>query len=228
MRKHLVLVRAGDKSLHPQWMEPDRNWDLALSYYGHYPERFKDQYDILHLFKGSKWSGIADFVRRHEPLLADYELIWLPDDDLFCNCATIHQFFELCRHLKFTIAQPALTPYSHYSWPITVSQPDTIARVTDFVEIMAPCFNGATWPLFKDTFSENESGFGLEWLWKKIALQHGVFNFGIVDATPIYHTRPVGGAGHGGCSSNPMQEMRELLEKFDLRCTQPKTLKRIT
>jgi len=226
MRKNLVLLRGGDKSLHPQWLGPDRSWDLALSYYGDDPGRFKDQCDILHHYKGSKWQGIADFVRLNGALIAGYEYLWLPDDDLWCQCATINQFFELCRQFDFTIAQPSLTTNSYYSWPITLTQADATARVTDFVEIMAPCFKVATWHWFKDTLAENSSGFGLEWVWKDIAIRHGVFNFGIIDATPVFHTRPVGSAGHGG-GMNPMDELHQLLKKFNLSFTQPETLKTI-
>lgn len=197
-RENLVLVRAGDKSLHPQWLSNDRNWDLIVSYYGDFPERYKNQYDYLHCFKGSKWEGVTDFIENNAHLISQYEYMWLPDDDLFCNAETIDYFFNLCKTLDFTIAQPALTSYSFYSWPITIQVKQIIARQTNFVEIMAPCFRVRYLKCFSKYFGENTSGFGYEWLWEKIAKKENIFNFGIIDATPIFHTRKVGQAGHGG------------------------------
>src|SRR2546423_553078 len=43
VRRNLVIVRAGDTSLHENWLAGpvDRNWDLIVSYYGDDPERFR-------------------------------------------------------------------------------------------------------------------------------------------------------------------------------------------
>jgi len=226
-RKNLVLVRAGDKSLHPQWLSDDRNWDLAVSYYGSFPDRFKDQFDILHCFKGSKWEGITDFIENNTHLISQYEYLWLPDDDLFCNAETINNFFRLCKALNFTIAQPALTPYSFYTWPITIKDEEAIARQTNFIEIMAPCFRVSDLKCFSRYFGENTSGFGYEWLWESIAKKEKIFNFGIVDATPVFHTRQVGKAGHGGAKKEPTIEEKDLLEKFTLNKFSPSSLKKV-
>lgn len=227
MNKNLVVVRAGDKSLHPQWLDPRRNWDIAVSYFGNHPERYIDQYDHLHLFKGSKWQGLHHFVQCNGDLISQYEYVWFPDDDLWANYETLNHFFDLCAQLNLTLAQPALTEYSFYAWPITLRQRSLAVRLTDFVEIMAPCFKVSVFDHFKATFGENSSGFGLEWLWKKIAIEQHALRFGIVDATPIFHTRKVGSAGHGGSTSGPHQEMADLLRRHGLQATQPVTLQSI-
>ncbi len=224
-RNNLVLVRAGDRSLHPQWLSNNRNWDLIVSYYGDFPERYKDQYDFLHCFKGSKWEGIDNFIGSNASLIDQYEYLWLPDDDLFCNAETINNFFKLCKALNFTIAQPALTPYSFYFWPITIQAPACVARQTNFVEIMAPCFRVEHFKKFSRYFGENTSGFGYEWLWENIAQKENIFNFGIVDETPIFHTRAVGSAGHGGAKSNPRAEFSSLFIKFSLNQFEPTNLR---
>lgn len=223
--KNLIVVRAGDKSLHPQWINDQiRNWDIAVSYFGDYPERYKDQYDFLHLFKGSKWQGLANFVNTHDALLKEYDFIWFPDDDLFVTCEVINEFFILCNELDLTIAQPALTTYSHYSWPITLESKSHFFRLTDFIEIMAPCFKQDRFQLFKNTFSLNSSGWGLEWLWSDIAIKNNILKFGILDQTPVFHTRKVGIAAHGGSTASPQDELDELLKKFNLVMTVPKVL----
>lgn len=223
-RNCLILVRAGDRSLHPQWLAPEREWDLAVSYYGDFPERYRGQYDLLHCFKGSKWQGICNFLDTHADLVARYEWLWLPDDDLFCDAATIDRFFAICRAADFTIAQPALTPWSYTSWPITVQDERLLLRQTDFVEIMAPCFAMKHFHLFRPTLSENTSGWGLEWLWSRIAQQSDVFRIGIVDAAPVFHTRPVGSAGHGGSASAPRAEYEDLLRRHGLTPHEPRVI----
>jgi hypothetical protein len=223
--KNLIVVRAGDKSLHPQWLDKNlRNWDLAVSYFGDYPERYKDQYDHLHVCKGSKWQGLSDFVHTQSDLIAKYEYIWFPDDDLLTTCEVINEFFVICKQLDYSITQPALTRYSHFSWDITLENPATDFRQTDFIEIMAPCFKQKTFDLFKGTFEINTSGWGLEWLWRHIALKNDVFKFAIIDKTPIYHTRKVGTAAHGGAIGSPKKEFDALMREYQLTVTQPQVL----
>jgi Protein of unknown function (DUF707) len=224
-KKNLVVVRAGDKSLHPQWIDSRlRNWDIAISYFGDYPERYKEQYDYLHICKGSKWQGLTDFVKNEIDLIDQYEYIWFPDDDLFTSCEVINNFFNLCHQNDLVVAQPALTQYSYYSWDITLEDVNCDYRLTDFVEIMAPCFKKSTFHLFKDTFAINTSGWGLEWLWCDIAQKNGVLNFGIIDKTPVFHTRKVGAAAHGGTSGSPQHEFNTLMQQFNLKYTPPKVL----
>ena len=42
-RRNLVVVRAGDSSLHPGWLAGpgERNFDLVVSYFGDDPAKFK-------------------------------------------------------------------------------------------------------------------------------------------------------------------------------------------
>jgi Protein of unknown function (DUF707) len=225
LRKNLIVVRAGDKSLHPQWMDAKRNWDIVVSYYGDHHERYAGQYDYLHLCKGSKWQGLHDFLKNDKFPLTGYEYVWFPDDDLFTNCENLNNFFEICRLMDLTIAQPALTEYSYYSWQITLKSKNFDVRITDFVEIMAPCFKLDRFEKFRSTFGENTSGHGLEWVWKKIAIEHNIFKFGVVDFTPVFHTRKVGSAGHGGSQSSPGVEMATLLKKYAVSATKPVNIK---
>lgn len=214
--ENLVIVRAGDRSLHPQWLGEPRNWDIAVSYFGDHKARYAGQFDFWHEFKGSKWEGITDFLMNFEGLNR-YKYIWLPDDDIFCNCNVINEFFLACQAFDFTIAQPALTPYSEFTWRMTLQDQSCVARQTSFVEIMAPCFKQEHLHLFSRFFGENSSGWGLEWLWSAIAFGEDLYNIGIVDSTPVYHTRAVGSAGHGGGASCPKQEMDTLLRKYGVK-----------
>lgn len=209
--------------MHPQWMNrPERNWDIAVSYYGNLPNAYEGQYDWIHRFKGSKWEGLSDFLRVHPETFTKYDYVWLPDDDILTTSENIDQFFSICRELDFTIAQPALTRYSYSSWKITLKRPNSLARITNFVEVMAPCFKVDHFKIFSDTFSINTSGWGYEWLWHKLAEQHHINRLAIIDRTPVFHTRPVGSAGHGGSKSAPISEKTRLLEEFQLTPHKPR------
>lgn len=228
MRKNLVIVRAGDKSLHPQWLSSNqRTWDIAVSYYGDFSDRYRDFYDFLHIYKGSKWAGIAHFFLQYKDLINNYKYIWIPDDDILTNSSNIDNFFEACDILNLTIAQPSLTSYSFYSHAITIQNQHLFARITNFIEIMAPCFLVSTVHLFLNSFSENSSGWGLEWLWYKIAKANQLDNFGIIDSTPVQHTRPVGSLGHGGSTQTPAFELVELIKKYNLDQLKPEIIKEI-
>ena len=54
--RSLIVVRCGDQSLHLNWCVPrqDRTYDVAVSYFGNYPDRWIETCDIFHTFKGSK------------------------------------------------------------------------------------------------------------------------------------------------------------------------------
>lgn len=225
-RKNLVIVRAGEKSLHPQWLtDSERNWDIVVSYYGENPERYINQCDYWHHFKGSKWEGLSAFVSENRDMINVYDYLWLPDDDLFTTTGNINHFFTLCKNFDFCIAQPALTLNSYYSWDITRQKSGTICRMTDFVEIMAPCFKVDNLSLFADTFKLNSSGWGLEWLWRNIAEQAEKLNFGIVDSTPVFHTRKVGSIDHGGANQSPGEEMKKILEDYGLVNSKPRVIR---
>lgn len=213
--KNLVIVRAGDNSLHPFWMSGEkRNWELFVSYYGKLSGTYKGSYDYFHRFKGSKWEGVADLMHHHKDLIQAYDNIWIPDDDILTDCKTINRFFDLHNYFGFGISQPALTLGSYLSHYITLRHHFSAARETNFVEIMMPCFSKASFNLVVHTFSENSSGWGLEWLWSDIS-KHNNISLGIVDSTPMFHTRPVGSAGHGGAAC-PRSEMANLLNKYNL------------
>ncbi len=225
-RTNLVVVRAGDASLHPQWLTSrDRSWDLVVIYAGGYPERYRDQYDHLHRHNGSKWVAITDFLSTRRDFVQQYEYVWFPDEDLLTTGRNIDSFFDLCRTFRLSLAQPAFTPNSYYAWEITLQQPAPAARITNFVEISAPCFKVETLEVFAPVFGENTSGYGYEFVWSHLADRNGYLRRGIVDRTPVYRTRPVGFLP--GVSANPGEEEVLLLQRYDMLSFRPVTFQEI-
>jgi hypothetical protein len=81
-RRNLVVVRAGDSSLYPHWLagDGDRNWNLAVSYFGDDPDLFKTDDATRIDRKGPKWQGLH--VSKRPEFLTNYDYNLLPDDDL--------------------------------------------------------------------------------------------------------------------------------------------------
>jgi hypothetical protein len=226
MRKNLVVVRGGDRSLHPLWLTGgERGFDLLLSYYGDAELPARGAYDLLHRCKGSKWQGLADLLATRGPEIARYERVWFPDDDLFTDARTIDALFAAAERFGLDLCQPALEAYSFVTHPITLQRSDCLCRITDFVEVMAPLFSARALAVLGPTFGENASGWGLEWLWKRLCRDHG-FVQGIIDQHPVFHSRAVGSAGHGGADS-PRAEMDRLIAKHGLQRSRPRVLRRI-
>lgn len=224
--RSLIVIRCDDRSLHLNWCVPrdQRTYDVALSYFGSHPDRWAESCDIFHACKGSKWEGLAAFLCVHDGIWENYDYLWFPDDDL-CMCRDdLERFLSICRKEQFVVAQPALLPSSYYSWPITLQRRWCSWRRTNFVEVMAPCFRGEDFALFQPTFSENTSGWGLEYLWWWLAKKQGKNRFAVVDETGMLHTRPVGSAASGGAKKNPRLEEDAVYKKYGFRKEKPRVL----
>jgi hypothetical protein len=219
LRRNLVILRAGDASLHPGWLDaPARDFDLFVSYYGSTPGRHRDTADFYESRKGPKWPGIEAVLRAHGELLSCYDAFWFPDDDLEASGARIDRMFAFFHAYQLSLAQPALTRDSYHTWDTLLQEPGCHIRYSGFVEVMAPIFSrealGVCWP----TFGESRSGWGLDWLWPTLCRQAGLAGIAVIDATPVRHTRPVGGELYRNHPDlDPRAEARRLLKKYGIQ-----------
>lgn len=195
-RRFLVVVRAGDSSLHPAWIDASlpRSFDLVVSYYGRDPGRYRDAPFPRIDDAGQKFIGLKRLFER-ETFWRDYDWVWLPDDDLATEPSEIDRLFATVEALGFDLVQPALDWHSHYSFGITLRSPSFSVRCSDMVEIMAPCFSRAFLERCLPTFDENLTGWGLSFVWPHL-LGAGPRRCGILDGVTVTHTRPVGGPAY--------------------------------
>ncbi len=214
MRRNLVVVRAGDQSLHPQWLVQDRNWDIIVNYFGNDPRLYR-QPDIIRIdSKGPKWPALYELMGEILPQIGAYDYIWFPDDDLECTATAINAFFDACRTYQLELAQPALTPDSHIGVNITVANRAFILRYTNFIEIMAPCFSQAFFRRCWPSFNTSLSGWGLDFVWPRWINRPN--KAAIIDAVRIKHTRPHGGPNYNALKErgvDPEKEFADLLAK---------------
>ncbi|UCI17578.1 hypothetical protein FJ970_21005 [Mesorhizobium sp. B2-1-8] len=192
-RRNLVIVRAGDNSLHRGWGADvsECEFDLIVSYYGTDPSSFRQPYENRVDYKGGKWDGIHALLSQRPDLLDRYQYIWFPDDDLEADRATIEAMFAKMRRLDLHIAQPALTLDSYFSHLPFLRCKSFEFRLVDKIEIMAPCLRTDVAAKMLPLFKESMSGFGLDSLWTRLAAQN-LGRSAVFDALPVRHTRPVG------------------------------------
>ncbi len=109
-RRNLIVVRAGDASLHPHWLaRAQRDFDIFVSYYGSKPGRWRQAADYYEARPGPKWPSIHEILQEHPGLIDRYEAFWFPDDDLLADSAVIDRMFAFCCAYRLCLAQPALT-----------------------------------------------------------------------------------------------------------------------
>lgn len=217
--RFLVIVRAGDQSLHPGWTNDlaTRNWDLVVSYFGNDPDRFRDAGEVRIDDKGLKWAGLHALLAREDCWRA-YDYVWLPDDDLAIDQVAISNMFATMAELQLALAQPALSWASHFSHPVTMHCPSFRVRMTNFVEIMAPCFDRRFLDTCLPTFKETLSGWGLDWLWPRL-LPHDSLQCAIIDLATATHTRPVGGPSYDKLREAgiaPQDERAALMRRYGI------------
>jgi len=220
MHRNLVIVRAGDESLHLEWSKGgQRNFDLFVSYFGTVNERYRAASDYYESVRGLKWPRLAEIFaeRRHE--LSRYDAIWLPDDDLRADASMVSCMFDQFHEFNLLLAQPALGVGSQWSHHITVVHPENRLRFTNFVEIMCPIFSQRALTVLTPSFGSSVSGWGLDFAWPHL-LNYPQDRVAILDETPVVHTRPVGSGGtyeqYRIGRINPALEAEEVMKKYGL------------
>jgi hypothetical protein len=223
-RRNLVIVRAGDTSLHEQWLAGDgeRNWDLIVNYFGDDPARYRAE-DVRRIdSKGPKWPALHDLIQKLGKDVFCYDRVWLPDDDLIATKTGINLLFDIIGKYALALAQPALTLDSHLGHIITLRNRSFHLRFTNFVEIMAPCFSRDFLKQMLPSFNANLSGWGLDFMWPtKIS---DWTRIAIIDAVTVCHTRPVGGPNYRHLAAGgktPQQELGAVLVKYGMTKLDP-------
>jgi hypothetical protein len=210
MVKSLVLARAGQNSLHRLWIDPGkpRDWDLYLCPFQELPTQTLDC-TIGDVISGPKWTGLNRLLNEWNGW-RDYDYIWLPDDDILASQDTISAMFEAAHRLNFQLFAPALHEASHYAHFIAMRNANFFARRVGFVEIMVPCFSREALEKLLPSFSLSTTGWGwgLDSLWPKLL---DYKNLGIIDSTPVLHTRPVGQFRDQDLSRRVLEESDRIL-----------------
>jgi hypothetical protein len=217
-RRNLVISRVGRNSLHNAWLgaAEARNWDLYLCPYQEVPVVHPDPALTLgEVITGPKWSGLRQLM-HHWTGWREYDYVWLPDDDIYASQDAINRMFDLAHALSFDLCAPALHEASYYAHFSTMRNTRCVARRTGFVEIMAPCFSARALVRLLPTLDLSSTGWGwgLDSLWPKLLDYAGI---GVLDATPVLHTRPVGAFRDADLGRRVLDESDRIMASRDCR-----------
>jgi hypothetical protein len=192
MARDLVIARVGRNSLHRSWIDAGqpRDWDLYLCPFQELAPQTGLDCTVGEVIPGAKWTGLRTLLKQWDGW-RDYDHIWFPDDDILASQDTISAMFEAAAALQFKLFAPALQENSYYGHYIIMQNRNFFARRVGFVEIMVPGFSRAALEELLHTLDLSESGWGwgLDPLWAKLLDYQ---DLGILDGTPVLHTRPVG------------------------------------
>ncbi len=219
-RRNLVIVRAGKNSLHPNWLDANhtRNWDLIVSWYDDDVYKTLADEKVVRI-KGGKFDGLFRTVSTFDNLLANYDYVWLPDDDILTSQSDINKLFTFMRKFELTVAQPSLNWDSYYSILLTLNSPSFKLRYVTFVEVMVACMRVDLLQKILPHFENNMTLWGMDVIWCR--LENDNFRkSAIIDEIQVLHTRPVGHvlAGKATASGhNTLDEMLKLLARFGVK-----------
>ena len=189
MRRNLIVVRAGDNSLHRRWMNDSRarNFDLLVSYYGKLSGRYQNRADHYHEMTGPRWPAHDWLWRNRRELFDRYDHVAFVCDDVDAVTSSWNLMFNLCEWFELDLAQPVIGGYANHA--ITRPVADCVLRYTNFVEVMCPVFSKGALALCGDTFGELVSGWGLEFFWAA-RLPYPQFKTAVVDSVRVVHSSP--------------------------------------
>lgn len=163
-RRFLVVVHAGDHSLHPQWLAaaPGRQWDLVVVHDGAATAATTVPADVLQLQRpGPRWAALAGLLAETRDAWAAYEYVWLPADDVQIAGADIDRLFQIAAGLQLGLAHPAMIDGADHV--LALPNDGFTLRFSSFVGTAAPLFSRALLDKALPTLADAEPGGGQRW-----------------------------------------------------------------
>lgn len=189
------------------------------------PERHEDMQQIKHKLTNTKHNIVFDTINpfgkgKFEHLNAvlnkynvnNFDWIIITDDDIDVPENFVDKFIFLADFFDLQISQPAHNFVSYATYSVTRRHWNSIARITNFVEI------GPIFMLHRTVFSEIlpfpevGMGWGLDIYWSLLARERN-WRMGIIDALPIRHLRPIGKSYDRHMA---LHEAEKLLKKYPM------------
>ncbi len=213
------MARGGSSSLHPCWMDRGKPRDRDLYLCPHQPIEPLPGLDctVEEVIPGPKWSGLRTLLDGWNGW-REYDHVWFPDDDIYAAQDTISRMFEVARAVGLNLFAPALHETSSFAHFITMRNPSFYGRWVRFVEIMVPGFSRRALERLLPTLELSATGWGwgLDSVWPKLLDYR---NVGVIDGTPVVHTRPVGQMRDAELAARVHAESHACLAAYDCRQT---------
>ncbi len=145
-----------------------------------------------------KFEHLNALLREHPA--AGHDWLLVVDDDVVVPARFLDRFLFCAEDAGLLLAQPAHRRHSHAAWVATRRLPGGAVRESRFVEIgPLTAFAAPVLETLLPFPQELRMGWGLDAHWGAVAQERG-WRAGIVDATPMLHTAPVGGGYERGAA----------------------------
>jgi hypothetical protein len=167
-------------------LSKERNFDVAFNDYTGCADPIPGA-EWFFSEQGHKWPCAA---RNLPKIPVKYQAYAFWDNDIEISVADLNALFNIGTSLGLQLYQASLTHESIAIHPRFKTQPGSLVRTTDFVEIMMPVFSRAGLEACGHTFTDSESGYGLDNVWPLY-----VDRMGVVDAVEAKHLRPINSGG---------------------------------
>lgn len=197
---------------------PERLFDVALHDFSGDVYSGDLRAEFRFCGKMHKWPAISVHISQ---LLREYEYFAFLDNDIEITTRELNHLFLLGRQHELDLYQASLTDDSYGTYPELFRKPciDAGVRSLRFVEIMAPIFGRDALKRCLWTFSESESGWGLDFLWAKEL--HGR-RIAVLDAVSMKHARPISSHNWTFASGlTPEKEAAAIVRKYALESFVP-------
>jgi hypothetical protein len=215
MKRNLVISSVGDNSLHERWTTSCRDFDIFIIYYGNNDdifERYGNGCDLIVRDKGEKGKLYYRFIKSVLDKINNYEIIWMPDDDLEIDTESINLLFKIHREYDLWLSHPSVAGFVAHD--ILKKHDGSILRFTNFVEVLCPMFSLKPFLQLYHTWNLNYSSWGLDFLWPKL-LGYPDNKIGIIDEVTVVHTRPLG-QNNSRYPVDAGLELKALFAEYDL------------
>jgi len=161
--KYLVFSSAGDNAKVYHWLKGSRNFDLWLCYYGDVKNKYAALSDFYIERKGGKFPNLHYVYQHWQSILNHYQAIFIIDDDIIIDGAEISRLFEVLKQYDLWLLQPAFNPIGKISHRITRTNPFSLLRYTNFVEVTCPLFRKDKLDAFMKIYDPGLIGWGIDY-----------------------------------------------------------------
>jgi len=162
--------------------------------------------------RGHKWFCIKNNLPR---INKEYQYYAFLDNDIEITTNQVNKLFEICDRNKLQLHQPTLTYQScgSHLWLFKRYLSEEDVREVPFVELMMPFFHKDALLKCFNSFTETESGWGLDVLWAHL-LEGKVT---VSDSVTVTHAKPVeSGQWVLKNGKTAQRELNEVLRRYYL------------
>lgn len=192
--KYVVMVVGGDVSFVPFWLrqyDALATWDIVMLYYGDNP--YFDCIECIAVQRkgGAKYNLVYQFLQTQfwREVQGRYSAVMITDDDLMMDVHSLNIAFKLFSEYDLKLAQQSVCRASNsFSlWDALFQRPEFVLRYTNWIEIMAPIFEGEFFnDVVNSTLATAWTGFGLDSVWPYL-LGYPESEIAVIDAVCMAH-----------------------------------------